>query len=77
MQSVLKGWQGSLVAGCALVMGVSSFAPAQSEDTPSLQYRGLHGYIGSYAEATPKEFRYGAGFYASVWSLIERTCIRR
>jgi hypothetical protein len=37
-----------------------------------LGHRGLHGYIGSRAGTTPPEFRYGAGFYASVWSLIER-----
>ena len=35
-------------------------------------HRGLHGYIGSHAGSTPEAFRYGAGFYASVWSLIER-----
>ena len=39
---------------------------------PTLSHRGLHGYISSEAGDTPPEFRYGAGFYASVWSLIER-----
>ena len=35
-------------------------------------FRGLHGYIGSHAGASPETHRYGAGFHASVWSLIDR-----
>ncbi|MHC4992089.1 MAG: hypothetical protein ACYTGC_14050 [Planctomycetota bacterium] len=42
------------------------------EPTVELAHRGLHGYIGSHARATPETHRHGAGFYASVWSLIER-----
>ena len=34
-------------------------------------FRGLHGYIGSHSKASPDTHRYGAGFYAAVWSLIE------
>jgi hypothetical protein len=34
-------------------------------------FRGLHGYIGSHSKSTPDTHRYGAGFYAAVWSLIE------
>ena len=43
-----------------------------AEPSVTLQHRGLHGYIGSHAGSTPDDYRYGAGFYASVWSLIER-----
>ena len=45
-------------------------APPDAE--VELAYRGLHGYIGSHAGASPETHRYGAGFYASVWSLIDR-----
>ena len=45
-------------------------APPEAE--VELAYRGLHGYIGSHAGASPETHRYGAGFYASVWSLIDR-----
>ena len=47
-----------------------------AEPSVTLEHRGLHGYIGSHAGSTPDDYRYGAGFYASVWSLIERP-IRR
>ena len=52
--------------------------PAPADPPPSerpkieMAFRGLHGYIGSHAGASPETHRYGAGFYASVWSLIER-----
>ena len=36
-----------------------------------LLHDGLHGYIGSHALSAPKAYRYGAGFHAAVWSLIE------
>ena len=46
--------------------------PKAPEVVPQLTNRGLHGYIASHAEGTPAEFRYGAGFYAPVWSLVAR-----
>lgn len=47
--------------------------PARAGEPPiEMGYRGLHGYIASNTQPTPSEFRYGAGFYAAVWPLIER-----
>jgi hypothetical protein len=65
---------------CRIVCGVLAAGAGQSvaqpastpAETPRLAHRGLHGYISSRAGETPPEFRYGAGFYASVWSLIDR-----
>ena len=41
-------------------------------DLTQYSSRGLHGYIGSYSSFTPETYRYGASFYSSVWSLIEK-----
>ncbi len=47
-------------------------APTFASAPPiEMGYRGLHGYIASNSEPAPPEFRYGAGFYAAVWPLIE------
>ena len=57
------------------VFGTVLFPVAVGQDVvPAVEFehRGLHGYIWSNAGATPDEYRYGAGFYASVWSLVER-----
>ncbi len=64
------------------MLAVSESRPAMPQDAApnaappdaevELAYRGLHGYIGSHAGASPETHRYGAGFYASVWSLIDR-----
>ena len=45
---------------------------ASARDDAELASGGLHGYIASHAESVPAEFHYGAGFYATVWPLIER-----
>ena len=36
--------------------------------------QGLHGYIGYSQEPFPKgsDYRYGMGFYAAVWSLVDK-----
>ena len=58
---------------CCISICVNGITAAQvAEREIKLQYRGLHGYIGSHAGVTPSSYRYGAGFYASVWSLIEQ-----
>ncbi|MDG2200820.1 MAG: hypothetical protein P8K80_06520 [Phycisphaerales bacterium] len=63
----------TLHATATLLLALSASASAQdAEPSVTIGHRGLHGYIGSHAGSTPREFRYGAGFYASVWSLIER-----
>jgi len=63
----------TLHATATLLLALSPIASAQdAEPSVTIGHRGLHGYIGSHAGSTPREFRYGAGFYASVWSLIER-----
>lgn len=62
---------GTLAAG--LIVAAAGDPPATPPTSDvQLAHRGLHGYIGSHAGASPETHRYGAGFYASVWSLIER-----
>ncbi|HAW95662.1 MAG TPA: hypothetical protein DCX60_05245, partial [Phycisphaerales bacterium] len=49
-----------------------SIAVARQE-TPSEPIRighGLRGYISSHTATVPETHRYGAGFYAGVWSLV-------
>lgn len=60
-----------LLPGCVLpaLLAIPAF-PAPQE-APVLRHDGLHGYIGSHATSAPPEYRYGAGFHAAVWSLIE------
>lgn len=58
------------IAG-VLIAGSLAATPGEPP-TIEIAHRGLHGYIGSHAGASPETHRYGAGFYASVWSLIER-----
>ncbi|MCP4836525.1 MAG: hypothetical protein GY895_17360 [Phycisphaera sp.] len=50
----------------------ASEPPVTEPPKIEMAFRGLHGYIGSHAGASPETHRYGAGFYASVWSLIDR-----
>ena len=59
-------------AAIALLLLSTTAIATDAQPIAKLDRQGLHGYIGSHAGSTPKEFRYGAGFYASVWSLIER-----
>lgn len=52
---------------------VTSTLFAQDEDSVARPERighGLRGYISSHAETVPETHRYGAGFYAGVWSLV-------
>lgn len=65
----VKGLKSCSVLAVAAMLVVPALS---SEPQVRLEHRGLHGYIGSHAGGTPQEFRYGAGFYAGVWSLIER-----
>lgn len=75
-----RPFRAASIAGILLGLGGATAAARESPppDEPAIEpaielgHRGLHGYIASHAGATPPEFRYGAGFYASVWSLIER-----
>lgn len=62
---------GRLIVGLSAAILGQAHAQDVPADQPVLRHRGLHGYISSRAGDTPPEFRYGAGFYASVWSLIE------
>ncbi|MBV72380.1 MAG: hypothetical protein CMH52_13735, partial [Myxococcales bacterium] len=41
-------------------------------DPTRYRSQGLHGYIGSSSSRTPMTHRYGASFYSSVWSLLEK-----
>ncbi len=66
---------GLITAVAIASAGATTFAQddrVADEPTVRLAYPGLHGYISSRASAAPEEFHYGAGFYASVWPLIER-----
>jgi hypothetical protein len=51
---------------------VSPADPSPAAPEIELAHRGLHGYIGSHAGASPETHRYGVSFYASVWCLIEQ-----
>ena len=57
-----------------LLAAVPHVALHAIQSTPSevgIRHDGLHGYIGSHAKSAPEAYRYGAGFHAAVWSLIE------
>lgn len=69
----------ALVAASPIACAVAQAAPnaqdAQDAAPPrevNLAGRGLAGYIASRAAEVPPEFHYGAGFYATVWPLVER-----
>lgn len=62
----------SLLAAFLSASIASSVTCADTRDDAELASGGLHGYIASHAERVPAEFHYGAGFYATVWPLIER-----
>lgn len=64
-------WMTSVVLSVNATTCIAQTSPESVGPEVTRGHRGLHGYIGSRAGATPPEFRYGAGFYASVWSLIE------
>ncbi|MDG2022504.1 MAG: hypothetical protein P8J59_11195, partial [Phycisphaerales bacterium] len=81
MKHLLHRVETGIAAGLlVLSSGVGDPGSAQAQETPTdatppeieIAHRGLHGYIGSHAGASPETHRYGAGFYASVWSLIDR-----
>lgn len=57
-----------------LFAAVPPGALSATQSTPpevEIRHDGLHGYISSHAKSAPEAFRYGAGFHAAVWSLIE------
>lgn len=60
------------ILGSVIATGIAAASPQATEPRIEVAYRGLHGYIASQAGDTPPEFRYGAGFYASIWPLIDR-----
>ena len=56
-----------------LVVATSSILCGGQAAPPGVELRhdGLHGYIGSHAASAPEPYRFGAGFHAAVWSLVE------